>query len=41
VALIILMEGFMGYMVRDNLTLNIIMLIYPSEAIKTWQMGTP
>ncbi|KKU58860.1 MAG: hypothetical protein UX81_C0015G0002 [Parcubacteria group bacterium GW2011_GWA2_47_12] len=39
VLLIILMEVFVGYWIRDNLTLNIVMLLWPLDVIKTWQTG--
>ncbi len=39
VILVIVIELFAGYMIRDNLTLNIIQLIYPCEVISRWQMG--
>jgi hypothetical protein len=39
VAVIIVMEVGCALWVRDNLTLNVIMLVHPLEAIKTWQMA--
>jgi hypothetical protein len=37
VALGIGLELFTGVMIRDNLTLNVLMLVYPQDWIKAWQ----
>lgn len=37
VALTLAFELFVLWMIRDNLTLNVVMLLYPLEEIRTWQ----
>lgn len=39
IALAVVIEMSLAYWIRDNLALNLLMLIYPLDAVRRWQAG--
>jgi hypothetical protein len=39
VALALVLEAGVALMIRDNLTLNVLMLLWPLDSVKAWQAG--
>lgn len=39
IAIAIFFELATGYIIRDNLTLNVLMLVWPVDAVRVWQGG--
>jgi hypothetical protein len=39
VVIAVSLELFVGAMIRDNLTLNVLMFVWPLDAVLHWQQG--